>query len=286
MIMEKHTLLKHSVQRILFYRLSLAVVLVALLFAGLAYYHSKKMIGNAVIQASTAQINVVRGRFAELMDRPGADVALALQDAINYPPNSKTHIKDGEFVYALLHTSDRSSIGSYEHENSADSLQIKKYLANTSKDAPKYSGTKYKSVKINNKPYLDIHSKLLSNDGKEEIFLRALFALSPQSLHSVHKQTIQTVLLVIAIVFATVLLIYPIISQLLNNLADSSTGLLTAHLETMEALGTAIAKRDSDTESHNYRVTIYAVALAEILAREICKCRVFSRVPFCMTLGK
>ena len=31
------------------------------------------------------------------------------------------------------------------------------------------------------------------------------------------------------------------------------------------SLGNAIAKRDSDTDAHNYRVTLYATALAEAL---------------------
>ncbi|MBF0373703.1 MAG: HD-GYP domain-containing protein [Alphaproteobacteria bacterium] len=41
--------------------------------------------------------------------------------------------------------------------------------------------------------------------------------------------------------------------------------LLDANLNTLEVLGAAIAKRDSDTGSHNYRVTIYSVRLAETL---------------------
>lgn len=33
----------------------------------------------------------------------------------------------------------------------------------------------------------------------------------------------------------------------------------------MEVMGEAIAKRDSDTNIHNYRVTLYAIRLAEAL---------------------
>jgi HD-GYP domain-containing protein (c-di-GMP phosphodiesterase class II) len=42
-----------------------------------------------------------------------------------------------------------------------------------------------------------------------------------------------------------------------------SIQLLDANLETLQVLGNAIAKRDSDTDAHNYRVTIYSVHLAE-----------------------
>ena len=40
--------------------------------------------------------------------------------------------------------------------------------------------------------------------------------------------------------------------------------LLDANLETLKVLGSAIAKRDSDTDAHNYRVTLSAVRTAEV----------------------
>jgi len=42
-----------------------------------------------------------------------------------------------------------------------------------------------------------------------------------------------------------------------------SENLLDANLQMLGVLGSAIAKRDSDTDVHNYRVTIYSVRLAE-----------------------
>ena len=40
---------------------------------------------------------------------------------------------------------------------------------------------------------------------------------------------------------------------------------LESNLDLLRALGNAVAKRDSDTDAHNYRVTCYAIALAETL---------------------
>ena len=42
-----------------------------------------------------------------------------------------------------------------------------------------------------------------------------------------------------------------------------SARLFEANLEILKVLGSAVAKRDSDTDSHNYRVTIISVRLAE-----------------------
>jgi HD-GYP domain-containing protein (c-di-GMP phosphodiesterase class II) len=58
-------------------------------------------------------------------------------------------------------------------------------------------------------------------------------------------------------------MLYPVILTLINRLANFSESLLSANLETIQVLGNAIAKRDSDTDAHNYRVTLYAIHLAE-----------------------
>jgi putative nucleotidyltransferase with HDIG domain len=67
----------------------------------------------------------------------------------------------------------------------------------------------------------------------------------------------------VAIVVVTTLLIYPVIQRLLTRLADLSEQLLDANLATLSLLGAAIAKRDSDTDAHNYRVTLYSLHLGE-----------------------
>jgi HD-GYP domain-containing protein (c-di-GMP phosphodiesterase class II) len=64
--------------------------------------------------------------------------------------------------------------------------------------------------------------------------------------------------------FATVLL-YPVLMSLTRRSLSLSSTLLESNLELIGTLGSAIAKRDSDTDSHNYRVTLYATRLAEVL---------------------
>lgn len=67
-------------------------------------------------------------------------------------------------------------------------------------------------------------------------------------------------------VLVTALLLYPLLLAMLRRSAGLSSRLLDSNLSLLRALGNAIAKRDSDTDAHNYRVTFYAVALAEAMA--------------------
>jgi HD-GYP domain-containing protein (c-di-GMP phosphodiesterase class II) len=71
--------------------------------------------------------------------------------------------------------------------------------------------------------------------------------------------------MVVVVVLVTLITVYPIIIFINKGLFRLSSALLISNVELMEVLGSAIAKRDADTHVHNYRVTIYAIRLAEAL---------------------
>lgn len=58
-------------------------------------------------------------------------------------------------------------------------------------------------------------------------------------------------------------LIWPVVTRLGRTVEAQSKSLLDANLELLDALGSSIASRDSDTHEHNYRVTLYSVWLAQ-----------------------
>ena len=61
------------------------------------------------------------------------------------------------------------------------------------------------------------------------------------------------------------LVIYPVVVRLAHANEHKARLLLRANISMMEALGRAIAKRDSDTGAHNYRVAWIATCIAEKL---------------------
>lgn len=93
--------------------------------------------------------------------------------------------------------------------------------------------------------------------------INAVFVVSPETIAQVRRRLVTAVLTAAAIVLISTLLIYPFVERLVRRLSDLSLRLLDANLETLQVLGNAIAKRDNDTDAHNYRVTIYSVRLAE-----------------------
>ena len=97
-------------------------------------------------------------------------------------------------------------------------------------------------------------------------YVEGVSRLDEATLSAQRIQIWDGVITAIAAVLGTSLLLYPLLLALLRQTAAQSRRLLDANLSLLHSLGNAAAKRDSDTDAHNYRVTIYAVALAEALA--------------------
>src|SRR5262249_55214535 len=70
----------------------------------------------------------------------------------------------------------------------------------------------------------------------------------------------------VGIVLVTTALLYPVILRLVRRLANFSEALLDANFAALSMLGTAIAIRDSDTDAHNYRVSLYALHPGEAVS--------------------
>jgi len=105
-------------------------------------------------------------------------------------------------------------------------------------------------------------------------------------LSRIYQQILLSVLYSILIVFLTTLLVYPVIIQLSNKLSLLSLSLLESNINTIKSLGSAIAKRDSDTHAHNYRVTLYAVKLAETLKLNMREIQALIKGAFLHDIGK
>jgi HD-GYP domain-containing protein (c-di-GMP phosphodiesterase class II) len=116
--------------------------------------------------------------------------------------------------------------------------------------------------------------------------LTGLFAPSEQTLAEAKSRILRNALLATAIVLATALLLYPIIARLLLRVTQISRDLLDANLETMSVLGGAIAKRDSDTDAHNFRVTLYSTRLAEAAGLDHGAIRSLMKGAFLHDVGK
>jgi hypothetical protein len=106
---------------------------------------------------------------------------------------------------------------------------------------------------------------LQTPNGMQSGFLESISRLDEQAIKSQQDQIRSTVAIAVLAVLGTALLLYPLLLAMMQRSVRLASDLVASNLSLLESLGNAIAKRDSDTDAHNYRVTIYAVALAEAM---------------------
>lgn len=111
--------------------------------------------------------------------------------------------------------------------------------------------------------YVKINIPLSLKGDPQPLTFNGLFLVDPDIIDDMKKGALKTVAFTILIVLLTSLFLYPLVVYLDRNLRRRSLQLLEANAYILEALGSAIAKRDSDTGAHNYRVAFYAIKLGE-----------------------
>ncbi len=112
--------------------------------------------------------------------------------------------------------------------------------------------------------FLRVASPLFA-EGQIAGYFEGIYAVDDGVLGEIKAQMAVSLLKVVAVAFLTTLVLYPVILSLNRKVLDYAGVLLDANIGTLESLGNAVAKRDSDTNAHNYRVTLYAIALGRSL---------------------
>ncbi|MBF0392276.1 MAG: HD-GYP domain-containing protein, partial [Alphaproteobacteria bacterium] len=96
-------------------------------------------------------------------------------------------------------------------------------------------------------------------------WFEGVYRLAPESVDAIRADIARITALVVGAVLLTALALHPVMASLQKNVLATAHDLLRANIDTLQVLGGAIAKRDSDTSAHNFRVTIYAVRIGEAM---------------------
>lgn len=115
--------------------------------------------------------------------------------------------------------------------------------------------------------YVQIVIPLSSSDKKIYGYFEGIYEVDSITVAKLEQRIITSLLIVVLVIGITSLVLYPIILSLNREATNLSDELLQSNLELLQSLGSAIAKRDSDTDAHNYRVTLYAIRLAKTMGR-------------------
>jgi len=135
-------------------------------------------------------------------------------------------------------------------------------------------------------PYVKVLVPVIADGNRILAWCAAVLRVSDAAITDVRYRILRSIALATGLIIATTALFYPVVIRLVNRLSRLSTSLLDANLEVIKVLGSAIAKKDSDTDAHNYRVTLMAVQLGESLGLDPDRIRALIKGAFLHDVGK
>lgn len=166
------------------------------------------------------------------------------------------------FVVAELYDNARKGIG---EAALPDFSYVEDSFDRRDHQFPAPGTTWYKKTVIRGAPFLQVMVPLQGRDESPQGWFEGIYRLSPATQDGIRTDIIQITALMVGAVVLTALILHPLMASLQGHVLKTAQDLLRANIDTLKVLGSAIAKRDSDTNAHNFRVTVYAVRIAEAM---------------------
>ncbi|MEW6164999.1 MAG: HD domain-containing phosphohydrolase [Pseudomonadota bacterium] len=241
-----------NIHRTLLRRLILAWLLISLGLGGGLYWHGIEKIDDQLVDLAAAEAGAISTAHVSLLNDPRAD-----KDALD---RVAADFLREHFIVAELYDRAHNKLAEKvdpRHEEIEDAL--KQYAHKFPQDDSPH----YQRFSLGDDMVLQVMVPLHDADRAIAGYFEGVFLIDRATLDRLRGELLVTLLTALATVLLTTLVLYPVIVTLQRDVIKFSRDLLKGNIELMEVLGSAIAKRDSDTSVHNYRVSIYAVRLGE-----------------------
>ncbi|MBI3444819.1 MAG: HD-GYP domain-containing protein [Magnetospirillum sp.] len=247
-----------ALNRLLALRLGLGGLVIAAVLGGAIFAYEIERIDDTFVNEAVEQAQSLARLLPARLDRGSAPLVATQLNAFLL---QRQQAGGDHFVGAEIYGRDQASVAeilSAGNERLGTAIDRSRHIF------PDPDESWYAKHVVGGEIYLLVMTGLSPAPGVAPTgYFEGIYHVSRDRVAIATKAGLRTSILVIFSVLATSALLYPIISRLNRSLIAGSRALLIANLGAIEMLGNAIAKRDSDTNSHNYRVTLYALHLAE-----------------------
>lgn len=276
-----------SLHRKLVFRLVLMTLVIALLLGAYVYANRRNNLGNAIIARTVQDVGYFNVYASYLFDAPDAPDSESLQRELDlFAQNAPANKWLGDIVMARVFDLKGKVLAELKEDTYSHLKEVWDQFERDPASLDEVRAKRYNVLRVSGAPYVQMVFPLNNSAGKRAADMEIFFAVSPNTVRDLRWATVQAVLIVMGIVIGASVLLYPTIISLMRRQTRLSLQLLDANLETLEVLGSAIAKKDSDTDAHNYRVTIYSVRLAEAVGLEAEEIRTIIKGAFLHDVGK
>jgi putative nucleotidyltransferase with HDIG domain len=132
--------------------------------------------------------------------------------------------------------------------------------------------------------YLYLQTKVNANS--KAYYINIVMKLDEQTAIILSNELLRSLSMIFFIIFVVVIFTFPIIYSQYKILILQKKELLGSNVDMLISLGSAMAKRDSETSEHNYRVTYYSVKLAAQLHLSDAETKALIKGAFLHDIGK
>jgi HD-GYP domain-containing protein (c-di-GMP phosphodiesterase class II) len=279
--------LKASIQKRLLIRLGVAAVLISIVLTSAVFFIEIHRLGGLV----NGRASLIAIRFNDeirhlldgsmLMEQPALQNKLKMLSIAG-----KLDLGLGHLIYAGIYDLNGKEIVMEKDAHYAYLNAVDDFMKSLGHRLPSDSKKVYKLKYIKGNPHILLTFPLTNSKNEQVAVIEGVFAVSSKARDEVVWRIVRTAFEAVGIVVLTTLIFYPIIITLIGRLSNLADNLLESNIEALRVLGSAIAKRDSDTDIHNYRVTIYAVTLAEAVGLKRSLIRGLIKGAFLHDVGK
>jgi len=249
------TLTPQSLRRLLFKRLLLTGVAFSLVAAVSSYYLETWQVETAAFESALES--------ARHFDEPKTREHLIQFRGHNHPELTSL-LNDSHFIAIRVFSSD-GEVLSEAWKSISNGLQSA--VTAHVHDFPTAGASHRNWIRSGGEDFVQVVLPLAERGGKPMAYFEGIYRIDARMQQAQKERVRNSSLIALISAFAASILFYPILLGLTRRSMTLSQSLLESNIEMMQTLGSAIAKRDSDTDSHNYRVALYTVRLAESMHR-------------------
>jgi HD-GYP domain-containing protein (c-di-GMP phosphodiesterase class II) len=239
--------------------------LIALALGALVYTLEQRRLNEAIVDFTQRRVAQFAAYAETAMTQSGAVQGGALQAALEAFVRGRLAPREGRIIAVRIFDQRGQLAAQAESTEHAQRAEAASFLDGLRPAADESTTAEARQLTLGDAAHVFVQLPLRDAQAQALGYVRVLFAPSDAYRAELRQRLWRTVGAAIAVVLVTSLVLYPVIVRLMRRITTLSLNLLDANLETLQLLGSAIAKRDADTDVHNYRVTIYSVRLAEAL---------------------
>jgi len=255
--MKKNNIVKSFVKRTL-----VATILLAVVSSTFVYTFQKFRFYEAIKNEIELEINKNIENYSydfEISSKDGfKKVAMPLMEKL-------------QFIEIEIHDNNRKELVNFKKSGKEVERMlnlIEKDKVFQSSDFVKSNNIVYNFFELDDDEYFFQIFYPIYKDGKVLGYLEGIKYIDPVLVNKVVDKIITISIMIVFAIALFALFVFPIVYSAYKKLNLNRMELLTSNIMTINTLGNAIALRDSDTNEHNYRVTLYAVKLAKEIGLE------------------